>query len=247
MSEITPLDTLLAIKAISLAPSLRDSDRRVGIALIEHFNRRTGRCDPSHARLARLLDLTPRTVVRSVKRLEAAGLFAKVRHGGYSNRNRYLPDWDRFDEWNEHWQRRFKLNTLEQVTSGDDGHRQDGHLPTDSGVTQTYFTNRSTRTVVRNTSTRGVEERPRQRQREAAETAAERRWDKALRERYASDPGLYATIVTDITEEIRHGATEAEFQSTGAGITFIIDRLAIGPGQASATPNPSEAEDDSLG
>jgi hypothetical protein len=42
---IQPLDTLLAVKALAVAPDLKATDRRVGAALIEHFNRKTGQCD----------------------------------------------------------------------------------------------------------------------------------------------------------------------------------------------------------
>jgi hypothetical protein len=50
-----PLDTLIAFKIICLSEDLSPTGRRVAAALIEHFNRRTGRCDPSHARIAALL------------------------------------------------------------------------------------------------------------------------------------------------------------------------------------------------
>jgi predicted transcriptional regulator len=90
---VRPLDTLIAIKVINLMPGLRQSDRRVGATLIEHFNRRTGRCDPGLNRLAEMLGLCVRTIIRSTQRLETVGLFRKVRHGGYSNRNSYEPNW----------------------------------------------------------------------------------------------------------------------------------------------------------
>src|SRR4051812_48497456 len=92
------LDTLLAIKVINLVPDLRPSDRRVGVALIEHYNRRTGRCDPGLERIATLLSISTRTVIRSTERLHVMGLFHKVRHGGWSNRNSYKPNWVRFAE-----------------------------------------------------------------------------------------------------------------------------------------------------
>jgi hypothetical protein len=60
--KITPLKTLLACKAIGLEPGLSSSARRVGCAIIDHFNRQNGRCDPSVPRLARLLKLHVRTV-----------------------------------------------------------------------------------------------------------------------------------------------------------------------------------------
>jgi biotin operon repressor len=105
---IRPIDTLLAIKVINLMPGLRQSDRQVGVTLIEHFNRRTGRCDPGIKRIASLLGYCERTVIRSIQRLEAAGLFLKTRHGGYSNRNRYEPNWPRFAEHEAAWKTKLR-------------------------------------------------------------------------------------------------------------------------------------------
>ena len=60
---IRPIETLLALKAMNVAPDLRANDRRVGAALIEHFNRRTGQCDPSLERLACLLEISTHTIM----------------------------------------------------------------------------------------------------------------------------------------------------------------------------------------
>ena len=106
---VRPLDTLIAIKVINLMPGLRQNDRRVGATLIEHFNRRTGRCDPGLNRLAEMLGLCVRTVIRSTQRLETVGLFRKVRHGGYSNRNSYEPNWARIANSPKLWTRGFQF------------------------------------------------------------------------------------------------------------------------------------------
>jgi hypothetical protein len=71
------LDTLLALKVLTLVPDLNASDRRVAGALLEHYNRKTGRCDPGIQRIADLLGLCTRTVIRANDRLEAAKLFKK--------------------------------------------------------------------------------------------------------------------------------------------------------------------------
>jgi hypothetical protein len=49
---VKPIHTLLALKALSLAPNLVDSDRSVAAVLIESFNRRTTQCDPGIERIA---------------------------------------------------------------------------------------------------------------------------------------------------------------------------------------------------
>ena len=110
--RVQRLDTLLAIKAISIVPGLTDSDRQIGIALIEHFNRDTGRCDPSLDRLSEVTGFCTRTAIRSLKRLTAAGLFQIDRHGGYSNRNSYEPIWHRFAAIRNTWQAKFKAKSL---------------------------------------------------------------------------------------------------------------------------------------
>jgi len=92
------LDTLLALKAVSLALGLKENDRRVAAALVEHFNRETSQCDPGLKRIADLLGISTRTVIRATKRLETTGLLRKVRHSGHLNRNHYEPVWSRFRE-----------------------------------------------------------------------------------------------------------------------------------------------------
>src|SRR4029079_7038812 len=94
--HVQPLDILMALKAIGLSQSLKNSDRQIASALLDHFNRRTGQCDPSLGRLAGLGGVSTRTVMRSLARIEAAGLFRRIRHGGHLNRNSYEPDWARF-------------------------------------------------------------------------------------------------------------------------------------------------------
>src|SRR5260370_14673872 len=90
---IRRLDTLLALKVLTLVPELNASDRRVAGALLEHFNRNTGQCDPSLPRIADLLGLSTRTVMRSNQRLEAARLFNKTRPGARSPRHSSQPNW----------------------------------------------------------------------------------------------------------------------------------------------------------
>src|ERR1700739_2163451 len=105
--RVRPLDTLLAIKAINVAPDLKARDKQVACALIDHFNRKTGQCDPGLERIAELLQVSTRTVMRSIERLEKARLFRVTRHGGHCNRNSYEPRWDRFQEFARAWDKRF--------------------------------------------------------------------------------------------------------------------------------------------
>ncbi|MGX1495177.1 hypothetical protein ACSSV1_000198 [Labrenzia sp. MBR-25] len=110
MSEAIPFkkgDMLFAHAALNLAPGLSLKARRVGGALLEHFNTKTGRCDPGIKRLQTLLGMSRTAVVEAIKELcmkkgedpddeEKEGFFTKRTHGGRHNTNFYLPRWDRF-------------------------------------------------------------------------------------------------------------------------------------------------------
>lgn len=85
----------VAYKAITIAPKLSGAARRVAGALIDHFNLKTGQCDPSVGRLATMLGLNRATVLRATAELcaEEDGLFAKKSHGGHWHRAHYQPRW----------------------------------------------------------------------------------------------------------------------------------------------------------
>ena len=100
---IEPLDMLLAYKAIALMPGFSASERRVAGAIIDHFNRKDERCDPSVDRIASLLGVDRRTVLRAVDALDRAGVILKDRHGGRMMRNSYEPDWERFRKFELMW------------------------------------------------------------------------------------------------------------------------------------------------
>jgi len=108
MVKLQDNDILLAIKAINLHASLSKSARMVAGALIDHFNRKTGQCDPSVGRLATLLGINRATVMRATTELEKFGLFAKLSHGGYSHRASYQPQWQVFREFEDDWSERMK-------------------------------------------------------------------------------------------------------------------------------------------
>jgi len=71
-SRATPLESLLATKAILLAPGFNHSEHRGLGAQIEHLNRETGRCNSSLERLAALLRMSVRQVEPAVEGLGRA-------------------------------------------------------------------------------------------------------------------------------------------------------------------------------
>jgi hypothetical protein len=239
---IRPIDTLLAIKVINLMPGLRQSDRQVGVALIEHFNRRTGRCDPGIKRIASLLGYCERTVIRSTQRLEKVGLFLKARHGGYSNRNRYEPNWPRFTEHEAAWKTKLQKSASFRPAALSPASGQSSHGDGDSGVPQTYQANLQQLTCANGrpregggrtyrVAAFGTAVRARHASGDAARIEAERRWSDALLRTYASSPVTYGEVVELIDEATAKAATDAEMGCRGAGLAFIIRKFKLEGGR----------------
>jgi hypothetical protein len=232
----TPLETLLAIKAICLHRGLNSNERRVGAALIEHFNRRTGQCDPGIARLAKLLGLSQRTIVRSINGLSRYGLFMRIRHGGRLGRNFYVPLWSQFRMVCAFWDQLMKNGRLQEGTALSQEYSQG--RPT-GGVrpgNQTYLNNLHTSTYYGLSKQNHTDEpgsahkiaqfgQSGQSAREAAATAAERRWNTALHDRFSNTPELYGQVIEAIDETIQAAATAAEMNKQGAGIAYILEQL----------------------
>jgi hypothetical protein len=103
-------DILFAHLALHLVPGLAAGARRCGAAIIEHFNKRTGQCDPSIERLARMLGMDRATVMRGISELcdGADALFERATHGGRLHRTAYLPRWDRLNDVVADWNARMK-------------------------------------------------------------------------------------------------------------------------------------------
>ncbi|MGO6724283.1 helix-turn-helix domain-containing protein [Rhizobium ruizarguesonis] len=97
-------NVFFAYKALSVAPDLSASERRVAGAIIDHFNRKTGQCDPSIERLSSLLEVDEKSVRRATSRLCERGLFKKASHGGKSHRASYLPCWAEFRQIVGNWE-----------------------------------------------------------------------------------------------------------------------------------------------
>ena len=233
---VEPLDSLRAIKIISFIPDLTPSDRRVATLIIEHYRRRDGRCDPGIERLSALLGLSTRTVFRSIKRLEAAGLIKRIRHGGYAHRNRYVPNWPRLAELCAAWNERLKLGAKARSANLSPSERHASHVEPDSRVTQTYKANLHKQTYRDSRESKESPAPPTARNanpivctnsRDAASVAAERRWTDALHQRFASMPMTYGEIIEAITPDIREAATKAEMNSRGAGLAYILRALKL--------------------
>jgi hypothetical protein len=230
------LDTLLALKALHLVIGLNANDRRVAAVLLEHFNRRTNQCDPSLRRIARLLGISTRTVIRSNHNLERAGLFKKTRHGGHFNRNFYEPIWSRFREIEAEWRARFR-SARSRRTEMSPAVCQPCHVDGDSSAAQTYSSNLLNETCSKRLPKKEQADRAfsssssttasGRRSSEAARVEAERRWTDALHKRFAHWPVKYAEIIELIDTAMQEAATDAEMRQPGSGFLHILRKLRI--------------------
>jgi hypothetical protein len=245
--KVSKLDTLLAIKAICLVPGLNNNDRRVGAALIDHYNRQTGQCDPGIQRLTKLLNVHRRTVIRSINALESAGCFLKERHGGQNNRNSYKPNWQRLSEFDASWNAKMKSSGRKQMPDASPAERQSRHLCGDTDDTQTLTNNLSTKTYsksyrkeearatcapstssIRRQLTPSARSAFGTRSAVAARNQAERRWHDDLLTHFRSMPDAYSAFVAAIDSVLQTAATAAELKERGAGLRHILEQVKLG-------------------
>lgn len=98
MSLLEKNDLLFAHIAINISSGLSANTRRVAGAILWHFNRKTGQCNPSVERLAQKLEINRATVLRATAELcsEEVGMFTKISHGGKFHTASYTPQWPKF-------------------------------------------------------------------------------------------------------------------------------------------------------
>lgn len=100
------LDIILALKAIALADNATASEKRIAAALLDHFNRKTGRCDPSYETIAAILSINVRTVGRGITKFAKIDFFKVITHGGVRQCNSYQPNWPLFRIKEAEWTRK---------------------------------------------------------------------------------------------------------------------------------------------
>ncbi len=108
MAILKENDVLFAHKALNIMQGVTEATRRVAGAIIDHFNKRTGQCDPGIERLVTLLGINRATVIRATETLHELDLIEKSSHGGKSHRASYVPNWARFRAIVEDWDARMK-------------------------------------------------------------------------------------------------------------------------------------------
>ena len=252
--QIGPSDTFIALKAIGLADDLTGTEKRVGVALTDHFNRKTGQCDPSLASIARLLGVSRRTVIRAIGVLVQNGYFRKTRHGGKFHRNSYEPVWSRFRANETKWNALRTAASRRHVAAELSPLQRRGcHLDGATDGTQTYSKNHLNKTLVavgsekktltskesvvreglsREVKSKAVywvaEERFHVKPASsavAARDAAERRWNDRLTKQFVAAPDIFGSLVDAIDADLHNATTDIELKKPGTGIYFLMSEL----------------------
>jgi hypothetical protein len=250
-------DIMFAMKAIGLSEQLSGSDKQVAFAILDHYNKGTGRCDPSRETLSKLLNISPRTVSRSICKLTETRLFKVDRHGGHYNCNSYQPNWRVYRELESVWKKR-RVACSRRYDGQEVAPKpsQDCPLPADEPVYQTTSSNYILTTSAEDHQTSEQADKPEGHRNgarihsvvralqpqwphstsstEAAKAAAEKRWNAALIDRYSQDVMIYGKIIEAMTPQLQEGATQAEMQRRGSGLFYLIKELSsLIPGRTS--------------
>lgn len=249
-----PSDSLIAHKVINLCEDLSSSEKRVAAVIIDHFNRRTGQCDPGIGTIARLAGVSRRTVIRAAGVLASKGYIRKQRHGGKFHRNQYEPNWVQFRAMEARWNAR-RSKSVRQIgaTNLSPLERQSCHVTSDASVTQTLPRN----SLKEETLATGQVEKPlisnpriadQGLSREvkskasygaaiqrfhvkstssqyAAHDAAERRWNDSMMKQFRAAPDVFAIFIDAIDGDLHRATTEKELRKPGSGLPFLLEEL----------------------
>jgi hypothetical protein len=242
------LDVTLAFKHVALS-KLTGTEKRVAMAVIDSFNRKTGQCDPGFDRIAHLLQLNRRTVIRAINAIERTRLLSRARHGGKFHRNQYQPNWPLFRELEKHWVAHKETKHWQSSTENLSPSlvSQRGTGAGDGDVTQTFPCNNSLSTsgagsvIVRQPRVEVAASAvgyPRKYSggigsvsstisgaRRTALRDAERRWNQELHRFLKDDVAVYGQVIAAIDGALLEAATEAEMAKVGAGLITIVAEL----------------------
>lgn len=232
-------DKLMAIarKQVGITGGLSGSAARVGAAILDHFNRKTGQCDPSIDGLAQKLSLCRRTIIRAIGDLDRTGLIKRVRHGGFSHRNAYLPNWKMLSSRTEIWDKRMadRGAPVLQPVSPLPPRGQDCHLQGVRTVTQTHITNPDIQISPR--GTRSAQRPPNPRQREmlmpfppssstAMIEAAKGRVSDAVRGHLlAIGKQHFVEVLPTIPADVWDAAYASDARRRGDGLSVVLRHL----------------------
>jgi hypothetical protein len=251
---IQPNDILLAFKHIALSEQLNGTQKQFAAFLVDSYNRKTGRCDPSEETAAFLLKKSPRTIVRAGNRLVLLKLFFRHRYAGHNHCNSYQPNWTIFRKSEEEYKirRKERANRFKRAKLSDP-ECQFRHPNSGSTVTLTVPTT-SHKPVTQNSpsnhiqstyppAANGTRQSPERETSwlskeatvvaslsgsppslEVAKISAQRRWNSDLLDRFRLTLA-YAVILEELDASLQDAATSAELRRRGAGIACILGEL----------------------
>jgi hypothetical protein len=244
-------DILLAFKHIALSDQLNGTEKQFAAFLIDSYNRKTSRCDPSEETAAFLLGVSVRTIIRAGNRLTQLKLFLRRKHAGHNHCNSYEPNWQLFRENEDRYKsrrrehaNRFARQKLSRLEC------QPCHLNTANTGIQTSLNN-NIQSTYPTFAAAAHEAKPGTKTKEkrlsngapmpiasdrnfryrdpmpleAANISAERRWNNALIDQFGTGP-VYAVIIEEMDVALQDAATKAELKQRGAGITCILQQIA---------------------
>lgn len=248
MSLFEKNDFLFAYKALHFDRILSSAAKEVAATLVDHFNKVTGRCDPSAKRIAKLLGISRATVHRATAELCEGNepYFVRVSHGGKHNCTSYSPQWHRFREIAKAWEARLKaglppenaskLRHAKSQTCDTHDRKSETQTRSNNPLNEPlrgsnaeqgslHHGNRSDNVVriptFNNRLSNGLNIRsPSHAQ--AAETAAIRR---IMDDARANDPALSDSINVEADVTMLTEAAQAEMKKPGSGLRVLLDIL----------------------
>ena len=254
-------DLYFGFMAFHALADLTGNERRVAFAILQHYNKRDGRCDPSGERLAALLDMDRTSVVKATARLcKVFGLFEKVSHGGHNHCASYRPQWQRYreimGEWNAKARPRERAPNVvktpqstwrndhtergENTTQTEPINQIDRYGDSGEGVPGSAPTARcpedNPRRLTRSETVQGLltgsMQRPIAGQSPSHAVAARQRAEGRI-EADLRSLGLHAhaEAIERMDEAMHADAAEAEMRRRGAGLALIRERLHLPGGR----------------
>lgn len=234
-------DLARARAALARARELPPASRLVGAVILDHYNRDTGRCDPSVERIGRISGLHERSIRRAAALLDELGLIARRVHGGRRHRNAFAPDFAAIIALDA--STAFESGSVTTVTtrtlwSADPDSRvpHNLNLEPESDSEVVAGTAREPRTAPVRPAPRGAGSGGSRQQRELllpidggrrqiAETAASNRLWRDLRQRYFGTAGWGGIVDAMLVDDLVEAAQAAEMRRPGVGITVVETAL----------------------
>lgn len=242
--------TLFGYKALAIVSGLSATARRVGGAILDHYNRKTGRCDPSADRIARLLEIHPVSVRKATAELANYDppLISKSSHAGRSNCAKYTPNFEAFRKIVVDWDASMRTGQAsENIAKPLRRTKPNGSLKDSETAIQTLLKNPSKKPLEKAASqTSAARDATKQKSlllpidggkspshSSAARNSAEKRLHSDAMNALGKDGyGMWAGQIHDQTYET---AVAAEIAQRGSGLLTALDSLhTVQPKKASA-------------